>query len=86
MRIMFPFVSSVDDFIEARDFVRECIGQLAQDWMPVFVGRITIPRTCMIYLCDKNDVFNFKNVSIKKVFVRLVPRRPILLPLLLHVL
>jgi phosphotransferase system enzyme I (PtsP) len=34
MRIMFPFVSSVDDFIEARDFVRECITQLAQENVP----------------------------------------------------
>ena len=31
---MFPFVSSVDDFIEARDFVRECIVQLGHENIP----------------------------------------------------
>ena len=34
LRIMFPFVSSVDDFIEARDFVRECIVQLGHENIP----------------------------------------------------
>lgn len=34
LRIMFPFVSSVDDFIEARDFTRECVAQLDQENLP----------------------------------------------------
>ncbi|MDD4737607.1 MAG: phosphoenolpyruvate--protein phosphotransferase, partial [Kiritimatiellae bacterium] len=31
LRIMFPLVASVDDFLEARDAVQECIGQLAEE-------------------------------------------------------
>jgi len=31
LRIMFPLISSVDDFIEARDVVRECLEQLKKD-------------------------------------------------------
>ena len=34
LRIMFPLVSSVDDFVEARDFVAECGEQLRRDGMP----------------------------------------------------
>ena len=31
LRIMFPLISSVDDFVEARDVVRECIEQLKKE-------------------------------------------------------
>ena len=31
---MFPLISSVDDFIEAREVVLECIAQLKKDGVP----------------------------------------------------
>jgi phosphotransferase system enzyme I (PtsP) len=34
LRIMFPLVSSVDDFVEAREVVRECIQELAREGIP----------------------------------------------------
>jgi phosphotransferase system enzyme I (PtsP) len=34
LRIMFPLVSSVDDFVDAREVVQECIKQLAQENVP----------------------------------------------------
>jgi phosphotransferase system enzyme I (PtsP) len=34
LRIMFPFISSVDDFEEARDVLRDCIVELAEEGIP----------------------------------------------------
>lgn len=34
LKIMFPMISSVDDFIQARDMVRGCIRQLADEGVP----------------------------------------------------
>ncbi len=34
LRIMFPMISSVDEFREARTMVHQCIRQLRMDWVP----------------------------------------------------
>lgn len=34
LKIMFPLISSVDDFLQARDMVRVCAGQLAGEGVP----------------------------------------------------
>lgn len=34
LRIMFPFISSVDDFMEAREVLRECIAELEEEGVP----------------------------------------------------
>jgi phosphotransferase system enzyme I (PtsP) len=33
-RIMFPFISSVDDFLQAREITRECMDELEADGLP----------------------------------------------------
>lgn len=34
LRVMFPFISSVDDFLEAREVLMECIGELETEGLP----------------------------------------------------